>query len=281
MRVLVNRYHGSGAAETILKGMSEENIQQILSQEVYADDPLPALIQPQEVIKKIHYSWLRPVIEQLPGELQTLMVQSLPSFQASGLQKMMDLTEGKPTISMPIKAFLLNLLSNKLSLHKHLPVEFLPQSQLTKLAEMTKSQLVRLIDFLGVQDLAEAVRFIVDKKKLNNIYNWLAPLKQKYLKICLHQKDKLPIPKLELDHWDGNFDKLEMVLHRRGMIRLGKALSGQHPDLFWHIIHILDIGRGTVLNKYYTQESIPGVTPALTQQLTGLVNFFETQRAET
>lgn len=276
MRVLMNRFHG-GTPEAFLKNMPQENVQMVLSQDIHVDDPTPALIQPQQIIEKIHYSWMPPAIEQFPGAMQDLLIQALPPQHSVGIQKMMKKSLYGPKLSLPIRIFLMNLLYKKLSPSAVLPVKFLPISNLSILADTTKSELVRIIDFLGIQDLAEAIRFIVDKKKLKSVYNWLTPLKQNYLKVCLHQKDKLPIPKLDLEHWDGNYEKLDMLLHRRGLIRFAKALSGQHPDLFWHIIHILDIGRGSILNKHYTKESIPGVTPALTQQLFGLLNFLKTK----
>ena len=91
----------------------------------------------------------------------------------------------------------------------------------------------------------------------------------------MHHKDKVATPSLGLDKWRGNCEKLKTVLQTRGLVRLGKALSGEHPDFIWHLIHILDTGRGQALLKYYSKSAVPGITSALAQQLANLMNFLK------
>jgi len=62
-------------------------------------------------------------------------------------------------------------------------------------------------------------------------------------------------------------------LHRRGIMRLGYALSGQHPDFIWHLSHRLDIGRGRLLKKNNFKNEIAGVTMPLQQQVANIINF--------
>ena len=93
------------------------------------------------------------------------------------------------------------------------------------------------------------------------------------MRICLHQKEKLITQKLQLEHWDGDCRKLGKLLHHRGLVRLGYALSGQHKDLIWHISHILDAGRGNKLTRYYHKNKIPGVSQTLSYQVLAVIDF--------
>lgn len=274
MRVLLNRYY-HGTSESFLRAGSTEDGQMILEQDIHSVDLSPILSQPFEKIGKIHYSWLTPLIAQYPAPVDSLMIDALPEHLSESLHRSLKKKRVYDKISTPMRNYLTGLIYQKLDNENVLPVSYLPESSLNVLAEYTKVELVQLCDYIALQDLAEGIRFIVDKKKLNMIYQWLSPAKKQYLKICLHQRDKLPVAKLELDKWDSNDSKLKEILHKRGLVRFAKALSGQHPDLVWAITHILDTGRAAVINHYYTKESIPNVTPTLVQQLQNLMNFLK------
>jgi hypothetical protein len=126
-----------------------------------------------------------------------------------------------------------------------------------------------------MHDLSESIRHIVDKNQLKAIYNCLSPRKQQFLRMCLHQKEKITAPKLEIGRWDGDKKKLEQILHKRGLLRLGKALCGQHPQFFWYITRTFDTGRGAALARYYQEEPIPEISPLLIQQVLSLINFLK------
>jgi hypothetical protein len=173
------------------------------------------------------------------------------------------------------------------SIYKNIPeidrvmtLEYLPQSTLSVLASWTKFELVELIEFLGLHDLAEELRQVVDQKSLKNVYACLTPKEQKYLRFCMHHKSKLAPPSLGLDRWSGDCGKLKTALQSRGLIRLGKALSGEHPDFMWHLTHILDSGRGKALMKYYSKEPVGGVTALLAQQVLNLMNMLKKKSEE-
>ena len=127
-------------------------------------------------------------------------------------------------------------------------------------------------------DLAEGIRHIVDRKKLKAIYLCLSHREQAFLRICLHKKEKLAAPKLDIDKWDGSREMLHRVLHRRGMLRLGKALSGQERHFVWHLVHLLDTGRGNIILQYYAEQPVAGVTPLLIQQVVSVINFIKPKR---
>lgn len=275
MRVLINRFT-KGSPDTALKFLPEEEIKQVASYNIASNDIKPIFAQPEDLISKIHYSWLQPLIEKLPKEAKPLALSSLPEEQALRLGHSLHVESASKPLSPMVKSYILNQLYKQIKgIDKILPFEYLPETQMTILGHSSKQDLVELIEFLGINDLSEEIRHIVDRKILKNVYTCLTPKEQQYLKICMHHKDKVATPSLGLDKWSGNCDKLKTVLQTRGLVRLGKALSGEHPDFMWHLIHALDTGRGQALLKYYSKSAVPGITSALAQQVSNLMNFLK------
>lgn len=272
LRVLMNRYHADNT-ESVLKGLPSDQAQQILSQSTKASSVEVPFAHSSDLIEQIHFSWFTPILKQLPPKLQEIFVAALPPSMINRVAHAMDLAILDISLSKPVKSYLMNVLYSKLNHHDVLPLEYLPSTSLTQLAQLKKEELERLVDYLGLYDLAEEIRHIVDKKKLQRIYESLSKKRQTYLKTCLHQKLIVHSPKLNLDAWDGQDWKLHKILHRRGMIRLGYALSGQDPDLIWHITHSFDTGRAKLLAKHCSDKEIPKVTPVLVQQIQDLIKF--------
>lgn len=274
LRVLLNRYH-EGATESVLEGLPKESSQKVLEQNIDALDPSKVLVQPVNKIKQIHYSWFISSLKKLSKNKRALALSVFPEPQATKLIEVLNETLVPLRQSVAIRTFLLNRLYPDFKLPDVLPVDYLPPSELTQLVKMKKAEIINLIDFLGLYDLAEEIRHIVDKKLLEKIYRCLSQRKHRFMRICLHQKEKLITQKLQLEHWDGDCQKLGKLLHHRGMVRLGYALSGQHQDLVWHIVHILDAGRGNKLTRYYHKSEIPGVSKALRSQSLAVMHFFK------
>ncbi|MBA2728569.1 MAG: hypothetical protein H0U49_10415 [Parachlamydiaceae bacterium] len=183
-----------------------------------------------------------------------------------------------PLVEEPAPAvqnFLFSLLFDKLKFSSVQPAAFLAETALTPLLGLSKSQLIELIDYLGIYDLAQELRQIVDKSVIKNVNNALSVKKQRFLKICMHQKEKISVAKLGLINWQGDGPQLVRVLHRRGLLRLGGALSGQDPDFIWYIIHRLDSGRGNIVEKSYSKKEIPLTSSSLVMQVLGAINFIK------
>lgn len=270
LRVLINRYNPK-AGNGLLKFLPQEEAQAIMNQDIRSTDLAPILQGPQKPLEKIHYSWIQPVLQKFPEPLHPAVMAALTAEQMAGLK-----IPSPMVISNFAKTFILNQLYHYLNISEHYPVEYLPETELVPLAKKwNKSQLVNLADFLGLYDLASEVRHIVNRNYLKNIYTCLTPKQFYYLKVCLHQKEQLVSPKLGIHPNKQDCPKLKQIIHRRGLLRLGKALCGQHPDLVWHIAHILDIGRGNILLREYQPKELPKVTQILKQQVLSLMNFLE------
>ncbi|NGX42754.1 MAG: hypothetical protein K940chlam7_01041 [Chlamydiae bacterium] len=280
LRLLLNRYH-EGTTESVLKGLPEEERRKVLDLPLVSKDVLPALRQPIEAMQHVHYSWLIPQLQSISKRKLRLVISILPEHLATKLCDTLKMTSKPLTLSTPMRSFLRSQLHNAIEFNDVLPVEYLPATEMTRVAKLRKRELVDLIDYLGLYDLAEEIKHIVDRKLLKSLYECLSKKKHIFLRECLHQREKLVTQRLQLEHWDGDCQKLAKLLHHRGMVRLGYALSGQHPDLLWHITHILDTGRGEKLSRYYHKEGIPGVTQALKKQVQiVLKEFNKRERSE-
>lgn len=276
MRVLLNRYHRANPAG-LLKCLPQEERDAIQNLDLTSVDVTTALLQPMDLIQKIHYSWLIPSIKRLPQHLHEPLLRAFPEPSSSKIKAALGVavpTENK-ALAKPIKAFLLNKLYALVKPPAVLPPSFLPPTPLSALIDLTKAQLVELIDFLGVHDLADEMRYIIDKKLLEKLFVGLTAHQKQFLRQCVRHQEKITSSRLELDQWDGTPEKLNTLLHRRGLLRLGKALCGQHPDLLWHLSHLLDSGRGEILMKHFSSEITPGITPALVQQVINAMNFLQ------
>lgn len=276
-RVLMNRFPVL-PADALLAFLPEEESEAVRAQVVLGDDPVDFLMNSVELLDKIHYSWMIPNIDKLPPAIQDTLIQALSEPTRSRLQAQLKrpMTTVPPMLS--VQALLKRQLSNEMGLPDVLPLSFLPESPLMAVATLSKEELVQAIDLLSMHDLAEEIRHVVDKKKLQSVYQLLSSQKAQYLKRCLQQRERIVNAKLELDKYLKDLSKLESVLHQRGILRLGRALSGQDPDLLWHIMHRLDIGRGSILQKCYQKQPIPNVTALLIEQVLTVINFLKTEK---
>lgn len=272
IRVLLNRFH-EGSAEQILSNLPENDRNGIMNIEAKTKNVKSIFIDPLQAIANIHYSWLVVPLQNLPKETQPYVLAALSPVQRTNLSKMIA-SQFKP-LSIPerFKFFFCNQLASQLGIDKVLPVEYLPQTPLKSLLEFNKNQLIELIDFLGLFDLAVDVRQIVDKRQLKQVYDCLNRKKQIFLRGALHQIDKLNPPKIGVDQMLGDCKKLEMQIHRRGLVRFALGLSSQHPDFLWYIFHVLDTGRSNIVAKYIKTDENPHLIAAMTAQIINTINF--------
>jgi hypothetical protein len=269
VNIFLNKYHPQNK-KLLLKYFPPEEQKSLIEQNIESTDLSLVFDYPYTVLKKIHYSWIQPVIAKFPLQLQPMAIAALPEEQRERLKK------GAKKAPCPfVKSYYINTFSKLLELDHHRPLEFLPQTELSTLMQWSKGQLVELIDFLGLYDLASTVRQIVDRNTLNNIYRSLSKKQLGFLKICLHQKERISSPKLNFDPSSTDQERIRSVIHRRGLTRFTKSLCGQHPDFVWMIAHLFDKGRGEVLLKEFRQQDETRVTEILKQQVMAVMNFLQ------
>jgi hypothetical protein len=210
----------------------------------------------EKMLEKVHWSWFLPTLKSysLPEQSQFLAV--LDETAARALASEIPCKMAKIDISIMGRSYLRQvLLDSLLGPHDRLiPIAYLPPSPLNKILNLSKTQLITLIDFIAMHDLSVEIRQIVETKILKKIYSYLSEKQRRFLKLTAAKHEVSPPPKIGLDRWDGNEDSLRHLLHKKGLSRLGLALSGQDPSLAWYVCHLLDIGRGSALFKLCERE---------------------------
>lgn len=277
--ILMQKYRPQDA-QLLLSLLPPEDAQNSAKHPIVSQDPLSLIASPEAKLSWTHYSWLAPIIQQQPESLRPLILASLPREQLQGVARLTKTPLPKVRPSSPVKRYLIKDLANHLVPSEVLPVDYLPEAALTPLAHMSKEELVRLIDYIGLRDLAEAVRPIVDKRLLQVIHQCLTPEELHLLRVYMHQREKLKVSKLEFSQWDGKRDSLRLLYHQRGLARLAKALSGCPENLVWHITHRLDQQRASLIKRLMLNEEVPGVSKTLIQQILALIDFLKRPKNE-
>jgi hypothetical protein len=220
----------------------------------------------------VHYSWLLPAIKAHSKE-SVFFLECLRSNGGKKFAAKMKIPASGKSLSKLAKKFFRKTLIDSLIGEKSdlLPWECLPESELNILCKFTKQELVELIGFLSLYDLAAEIRQIVETKILKKIYSLLSEAQKKFIKTVMMQKEHISIAKLGLDRWDGTEESFHALLHRRGLTRLAIALAPQHPDLVWYVTHLLDVGRGSTLKKSRPKEVSSQIAATITQNIMELV----------
>ena len=271
IKVLHNTFH-PGESGRFFEVFSEEDAQEIKKLEIVSNDTYPFLAQPLEKIESIHPSWLLSILEEMPQEAQQVIVSALPAIHQRYLMHHLEIASLDQPLAPPVKAYLLKSFVQRIpGAAEVLDSTFLPKSALARLIEWNRSDIIELSNYLGLIDLANEIRHVIDKKKLQKVYDCLNPKEQNYLRQAMQQKEKVSTVGLGLDRWSGDCEKLRTVIQSRGLIRLAMALSGEHPDVIWQISHILDKGRGLVLVKHVASQPIRHSTAHAVQQVLTLM----------
>ena len=222
---------------------------------------------------EIHYSWFIPLLETYSAQDKYLLISALQPEAAQKLLTHFAITDKKLKLAPLVEGFVKKTLYHLLSVEKKefLPIHLLPESPLKSLLELSKQELTLLIDYLGLRDLSIEYPQIIQATHIKWIKEMLSPGEATHFHTLLNHKEPVIFSSLHLDQWDGNADTLKKILHHRGLNRLGKALFGCHPALFWHLSHLLDVGRAHILHKLSSDTKNPKVQSVLTHQVTELI----------
>lgn len=226
------------------------------------------------LLEQVHWSWFLPTLKSYPEKEQILFLRSLGGLIEQNLRRELSLSSEEENISESGRIFMRQILIHSLvgDEEKLLPPDYLPPSSLNALLKCSKNKLISLIEKLSLYDLAHELRQIVETKILKKIYSLLKEEEKKSLKSISAKTEPYPVARIGLDRWDGTEETFRLALHRRGIARLGAALSGQDPDLIWYLCHQLDIGRGTALHKFCAKEAVPGISEWVIRQIDELLS---------
>ena len=228
---------------------------------------------PANRLEKIHYSWLIPFLEPFAEGDKAMILSALEETQATKLRGYFKATGKLPKTTPLAKRFLLSAMYSWLTSEQKefLPTDFLPDHPLNPLLDLTKKELQKLVDYLGLHDLAMELKHVIKSEQIKKIQKVLSKEEQSFLKEILKAKEPLAFSRLNLDGWNGDAEKLKTILHHRGFNRLAKALFGCHPSLLWHLTHRLDTGRTKILRKFYTDIRNEEAHDALQKQVLSII----------
>jgi hypothetical protein len=258
----------------------KERLESFLSQNIKQKlEAIPSFPKEKEMEKgisldQIHWSWFIPTLKSYSIKEQKLFLSALTSQVRENLAQELGFASApKEELREFGISFLRQTLLTSLIGHRSriLPPDYLPESPLKPLLRLSKKKLIRLIDFLSLYDLAAELRQIVETKILKKIYSLLSEEQKRFLKMAMAHKEPYPLPRLKLEQWDGSEDSLHLLLHKRGLARLGAALSTEDPDLAWYVCHQLDIGRGNALFKLCAREAALDISDGIIRQVEELL----------
>ncbi|MEC7838967.1 MAG: hypothetical protein VX777_02885 [Chlamydiota bacterium] len=272
LKVLVDHYHSEAAGEVMAKSLPVETAQAIVNIPIFDADPKSLFISASDALAKIHYSWISDAFQYFDKSMHPLLLAVLSKSQGKSIEQLLGINTFDKELSTQMQKFLQMQLIGKIAGAKTvLPQDFLNPRPLTPLLSVDKNIILEMFDILGLYDLASKVKLIIDKKTLSNIYACLTPVKRKFLDLFLRQVDKVQLSELDLTDWSGDQNILRKMIHRRGILRLGKALAGYPPDFMWHLTHRLDTGRGSIINRHY-EDSETDLSRKLTEQVVFIMN---------
>ncbi len=241
LKALLHRFHQS---EELLRFLPAQSAQQIQAQKSAAAVDFPAMLSMTQWMEMVHFSWFAPLLKTMPESSIPLFLSLFPSKQAKGLSQLLGVQPLSTQPTLFTKLFLSNLLEQRLRPENILPQELIADSPLLKISLV---RLIHLVDFLGLFDLAAEFKQIVDKELITKIHGALKEDHLRFLNYCSKQPMKWIPPKLGLTAWNGDKKTLETLLHKRGLIRLAKALASEEASLRWYVIHRFDTSRSKVL----------------------------------
>lgn len=273
MKLLLNRFH-TGSHDSVLKILPAHG--EIVQKTATNEKEISHLFRkPEALLSNIHYSWISEALATLPEEKRPLYIAALPHAQQVQVKKHLNLDREITPLRGPLKSYVSKEFLVLMLEEDHVPLPYQPKTTLDILTTFPKNKMINLIDFLGLYDLAEEIKKIVDTKLLKNINLALSDKQKEFLKSILHQKDKIQFTPFKLNDWTGDSRELELRLHKRGLIRFAKALSGQHPSFVWAITHALDTGRGKMLEGMISKEPVPQVTDFMIVKVQQLIKFLD------
>ncbi len=277
--LFLNRYYKKEKADFFDLLSSEDA--EVLKRASHQQKDLSLIFPDSEKhLENVHYSWLIPIYQKIDTQLLPFAISIAPEEQREKLAKAMSVKVPPARLSPPIYRFLYGKLFPAITQELHLPSSDTSHSSLHSLFNFSKHTLLKMIDLLGMFELAETIKKIVDRTRLKKIYHCLNPLEKKFLLQLQKEKKTLFSIKISLSQWDGSTSQLRRLIHKVGMIRLAGALSGQDEDFIHAFVHRLDIGRGKHLLRLLEKDQIKTNEKTITKQTRQLLQFLTQEQIE-
>ena len=230
------------------------------------------------LLDEVHYSWFIPFFEKLSSTEKTYFLQILNPHIRAKLCSHFSIDTTYISLSSAVKSFLKN--KTAVSIYDDpnlLPRDYLPDSELNILLDLTKKELLELLTYLSLFDLAVQMKKIVDPKIIRIIQENLTEDTYKFLLSKRHYSEPFSFLPLNLKNIVERSDFF-LLLHKRAILRLAKALSDENTSLIWYVAHRLDIGRGSALINLTLKKAPPEIIKTVTSNIMEVMPIIRKKR---
>lgn len=253
VNALLNQYH-AGAATEVFRYLPETEAKAAEDNTVTCRGLTDFISSPSTFVQRVHYSWLLHLIKDLDGYMQNLCISALPKQAGKRLRKLCGIKQEALPLPERLKAFVRRQLYRRLvEVPDLVPPAFIAESKMTVLLSLDKEQLLNIIDYLGIYDMVPQLRNNIDQRMVTRAYNALSPQKRDFLDQLLKRKKSAAAARSDLREVAQQPEQLMRWLHKGGVLKLARALHGEHGSLIWHLCHILDTGRAQLIQGYHEQ----------------------------
>ncbi len=264
---LINHFH-QGSSDALMKMLPRSLAENLLEEPSDQREIAPFLSITPEHFLLIHPSWLVDYLKKIEMPLKSALIASITEALHEPLAQEFHLeTESLPRLGEKVQRTLRETFWSQIKPLHILPLEMLPESIFAPVLLWEPHYLIELIDTLGLYDLAVTLRYVVDKKRLQWVYSALSTQQQQMLRQLQKRREQLKVPSIDLSKWEGDRSWLIQQLHKRGLLRLGRALYQQPEDLLWYFSHRFDKARAQVILNYARQPSPQAVHEVLVKQV--------------
>lgn len=231
-------------------------------------------LSPEEVLDTAHPSWIIRVLQPYTINEKCFFLATLNVNAANQIKKLLAIQKPLPMLTSLGKEYLRRELLELIKKERGeaLTRKALPDSNLNVLLAFDAARLSLLAFWLGLHDLAEELRFVIDKQTWVRVEAALTPPEWQTVKTFQGKKDRLSFGRMAAlkDNLDSP-QKLRLLIEQYGMNRLAKVLYGEHTSLVWHITLHMDQKRAEFLAKLCTPLSKPELKEPLEQQVLELI----------
>ncbi len=230
-------------------------------------------LSPDEVLDTIHPSWLLHILQPYTENERGFFLATLAPPLSSQLKKLMAIKKNLPTLTPFGKNFLRREMFELIKKERGeaLPKNALPDSKFNILISWDAARISLLSFWLGLYDLAEELRYVIDKQVWQRIEAALSPAEWQAVKNFQTKKERLAFGRIALKDALESPAKLRLTTEQYGMNRLAKALYGEHSSLLWHLMLHMDQKRADFLAKLCTPLAKPELKESLVNQVFGLI----------
>lgn len=199
------------------------------------------------IFNRIHYSWFIASLEKWPQALVDQSYSIFSSEQVKGLTKMGCFKKPNKTKDAFSTQFYKGQLLKEVGYTTLPPLSILPYTESRRFLTCSKKQLVKFVIHLGLLELANISKKIVDKKVLSQIEKMLSASQKKIYALAKKSMEPKTSSVRDFAQHLKNKKSFSHFIEKRGLERFARGIVLDHPYFVWHIGHILDKGRGQEL----------------------------------